>query len=118
MAVVLMGVQPTGTITLDNVPAYHAAADFHWTLTKKPRYATLGVFCSQGGWVYIAELGVSQALTGSASVVIENEMSSAMPGRIDYSRPSDCQAFLFDERLVRQDKPAAITAQVFFTINP
>ena len=107
----------TGTLTLDNTPVYHGVAAFSWQIDRKPRYATLGVFCRQGDrWVYIAELSVPQ--TGSAGVVIDNTVSSAVPGHIDYSQPSDCQAYVWDERLVAQNKPAVLTNQVFFTIAP
>lgn len=111
---------PLGTITLDNVPAYHQAASFHWTFNRKPRWATLGVFCQQqiGSYVYIAELAVPQDPTGSGSVVIDNETSSAVPGTIDYTRPSECQAYLWDERLAEQGKPSALTVLVEFTIPP
>src|SRR5512143_240501 len=106
-----------GTLVLDNVPAYHGPAIFHWTLTKRPWSGTLGVFASQNGvFVYIAELPIAGELSGSGQVIIESEVSSAMPGKIDYSKPSDCQAFMWDERLVKQGKPPAISNQVFFTI--
>ena len=106
-----------GTITLDTVdPHYGQNISFHWAFLKRPQYPTLGVFLNQNGkWVYIAELSVPRELTGSGSVLLTSETSSALPGTIDYNQPSAGQAYLWDERF-GGNGPVVITSQVFFTI--
>lgn len=109
-----------GTITLVSPQpiVYGHPVTFSWVFTKRPQYPTLGVFAKQGGgWAYIAELSVGRDLTGTASVVISNEMSSALPGTLDTTQPADAQAYCWDEyRGGKQPRP--ITGQVFFKVQP
>jgi hypothetical protein len=107
----------TGSIVIVSTGAYGDPATFSWTLVKKPQVPTLGVECQQGGqWRYIAELSVARTLTGTASVVVVNEMSSALPGSLDPTLTASCYAAVWDE-LRSARGPVVLTEWAHFTLE-
>lgn len=86
-----------GVLALDSSPTYGGTVAAHWTFARRPQLPAMGVICYQDAARYIAELPVSRDLSGSGSVTLANETSSAMPGSLDYALPAHCQVWMFDD---------------------
>ena len=121
-ALLLLGAappRPQGALSLLGSGGYGDPVAFSWSLPRAVRDGTVGLFCTQPGgpqWEYIAEYPFS-GTSGSASWLLENETSSAVPGHLDYSQPAECSAYAWDEKLVSQGKPPYVANSVSFRIQ-
>lgn len=114
-----------GTFSIAEGPYHYAnPVTFTWELAKRPQYPTVGVFCDHpedphdNYYRYLVEYFVPRGLTGSLGVLISNDYSGSLSSRdLDYSRPANCFAFMWDERGGGQ-QPVVITNGVSFEVLP
>lgn len=104
---------------------YGDTVTLSWDLPRRTQAATVGILCRHdfnGGvadYVYISEWPIGKgSLSGSVGWALINETSSALPGRLDYTRIAYCVAGMWEERPSTGKGPYGITNFVSFDVEP